>query len=183
MTLRRELLQAGAAAAAGSFAAGLQAAQSPEAQVPKKMKQDPLARLKALNARFIHNFVTNDVKSHSAMLHERFLSITAKGKKESREDYLKRWATGFDPKVVVYWDYRDEQLGIFGNVALVRATNKQVVRKDGVETSAMTTYTDTYLHEKGDWKCIQAQIGPVAPEYYPADETIVKKYVMGQIQE
>jgi len=47
----------------------------------------------------------------------------------------------------------------------------------------MTTYTDTYLDENGEWKCIQAQITTVAPEHYPGDETIVRKYIMGQIQE
>src|SRR5258706_12818573 len=137
------------------------------------MSVDQLPELRTLNARFIHNFVTNDVKSHSAMMHERFVSITSKGKKESREDYLKRWATGFDPQVIVYWDYRDEKISIFGNVALVRSTNKHVVRKGGVETTGMSTYTDTYLHEEGEWKCIQAHITTVAPEYYPGDETIV----------
>jgi ketosteroid isomerase-like protein len=147
------------------------------------MSTDPMPQLRALNARFIHNFVTNDVKSHDAMMHEKFLSITSTGKKESREDYLKRWATGFDPKRIVYWDYRDEKISIFGDVALVRSANRCVIRKDGVDTVGMTTYTDTYLCENGEWKCIQAQITAVAPEYFPGDETIVRKYIMGEIQD
>jgi hypothetical protein len=117
------------------------------------------------------------------MMHERFVNISSLGQRISREDYLKRWATGFDPKVIVYWDYRDEKISIFGNVGLVSSTNKRIVRRDGVETVGMTTYTDTYLDENGEWKCIQAQITTVAPEHYPGDETIVRKYIMGQIQE
>jgi ketosteroid isomerase-like protein len=147
------------------------------------MNSDSMRQLRALNARFIHNYVTNDVKSHDSMMHERFICVTPMGEKVSREDYLKAWATGFDPGVIVYWDYRDEKISIFGAVALVRSTNRKVIRKDAVETVGMTTYTDIYLCENGEWKCIQAQITAVAPEHYPGDETIVRKYIMGQIQD
>ena len=54
--------------------------------------------------------------------------------------------------------------------------------KDGVETVGMTMYTDAYVLEDGTWKCIQAQITPVAPAHYPPDETIVRKYVRGHAQ-
>jgi hypothetical protein len=64
----------------------------------------------------------------------------------------------------------------------VRSTNKHVVVQDGVETVGMTTYTDIYVEENGEWKCVQAQITPVSPANYPSDDTIVKKYVKGQLQ-
>ena len=54
--------------------------------------------------------------------------------------------------------------------------------KDGVETVGMTMYTDIYVRRDGAWKCIQAQITPVAPANYPPDETIVRKYIKGQAQ-
>jgi ketosteroid isomerase-like protein len=142
---------------------------------------DTMRELRALNARFIHNFITNDVASHDAITHERFICITAKGKREAKAPYLARWATGFDPEVIVYWDTRDEAISIFGDVALVRSTNKHTIRRDGRETTGMTTYTDTYLREGATWKCIQAQLTPVAPECWPGDETIVRKYVKGEI--
>jgi hypothetical protein len=143
------------------------------------MRHDALPELRALNARFIHNFVTNDVKSHDAIIHEAFVSILPNGGRQSRQDYLTRWATGFDPEVIVYWDYRDELITVIGDVALVRSTNKHVRRLNGADVTAMTTYTDTYLRENGTWKCIQAQITPVTPENYPGDHTIVRKYVKG----
>ncbi len=34
------------------------------------------AELRALNARFIHDFITNDVPSHDAILHKDFICIT-----------------------------------------------------------------------------------------------------------
>jgi Domain of unknown function (DUF4440) len=143
---------------------------------------DLMAELKALNARFIHNYVTNDVDSHDAMMHADFICIGPKGTRQNRADYLKQWATQFDPEVVVYWDVRDEVITIIDNVALVRSTNKRTIRRDGTETTSMSTYTDTYLFQKGQWKCIQAQIQTLPPESYPGDETIVSVYLKGKRQ-
>ncbi len=140
------------------------------------------AELRALNARFIHNFITNDVPSHDAILHKDFICITPAGARVSRADYLEEWATGFDPARILYFDYRDEKIDVFGNTALLRSTNKSIRIRDGVETTGMTMYTDTYVREDGAWKCVQAQITPMAPANYPPDETVVKKYVKGQLQ-
>jgi ketosteroid isomerase-like protein len=136
--------------------------------------------LRDLNARFIHNYITNDVPSHDAILHEGFICITPTGARVGRADYLKAWASGFDAGRIPYYDYRDEKIDVFGDTALVRSTNKRVSAQDGVETVAMTMYTDIYLRSDGAWKCIQAQITPVAPANYPPDDTIVRKYVRGQ---
>jgi ketosteroid isomerase-like protein len=137
------------------------------------------AELRALNARFIKNFITNDVPGHDAILHEGFICITPTGARVSRADYLKAWATGFDAACIPYFDYRDEKIDVFGDTALVRSTNRSVRVSGGVETIGMTMYTDTYVRERGQWKCIQAQITPVAPSNYPPDESIVRKYVRG----
>ena len=142
-----------------------------------------LRQLRALNARFINNFVTNDVPSHDQLTHADFVCITSAGGRVGKPAYLKRWATGFDPESIPYWDYRDESISVFGTTALVRSVNKHTVVKDGVETTGMTAYTDTYVQEAGDWKCIQAQSTPVAPEHYPGDETIVKKWIKGVPQQ
>ncbi len=146
------------------------------------MDSEAMRQLKALNARFINNYVTNDARSHDQLTHEDFVSIVSTGKRETKAEYITRWATGFDPEVITYWDYRDEFISIYGSMALVRATNKYTIVKDGKETTGMATYTDTYIQQDGEWKCVQAQIGPVTPENYPPDETIVKKYIKGQSQ-
>jgi len=140
------------------------------------------AELRALNARFIHNFITNDVPGHDAILHKDFICITPAGQRVSRADYLKAWATGFDAERIPYYDYRDEVINVVGNTALVRSTNKRVGLKDGVESVAMTMYTDIYVQQDGTWKCVQAQITPVAPANYPSDDTIVRSYVKGNPQ-
>jgi hypothetical protein len=138
-----------------------------------------LAELKALNARFIHNYVTNDVPSHDAMLHPDFLYIRSNGAKVDRATYLRNWATGFHPDAVPYWDTRDEQITLIGPVALVRSTNKFVEVENGVETTGMASYTDVYLYADGVWKCLQAQITMVSEPYWPADDTIVSVYLRG----
>jgi hypothetical protein len=138
-----------------------------------------ISDLRALNALFIENFVRNDVKSHDAILHADFIYIRSNGARMDRATYLKGWATGFDPHVIVYWDVRDELITLVGNVALVRATNKEIVRRDGRDTGAMSTYTDTYVYECGAWKCIQAQITPVAPDQEPGDDTVISIYING----
>lgn len=144
--------------------------------------KDALAELRRLNQTFIHNFVTNDVASHDAIIHERFTCISSDGSHSNRADYLHYWATGFDPDVILYWDYRDERITIFGDVALVGATNRWIRVRDGAEVVGMTTYTDTYLREGGRWRCIQAQLTAVQPAHYPPDSTIVRSYIRGQLQ-
>jgi len=156
------------------FSAGLLASQVCLAQ------NSDLAQLKKLNATFIHNFVTNDVASHDRIIHPDFICITGQGAWIDRADYLRQWATGFDPAVIVYWDYRSEKITVTGTTALVRAVNKYVMLRDGKEITGMTQYTDTYVKENGTWKCIQAQLTPVSPANYPGDETIVKKYINGK---
>lgn len=145
--------------------------------------EQTLATLKRLNARFIHNYVTNDVRSHDAILHPDFICVNSNGTRTNRVAYLKRWATGFDPDVVIYWDLRDENITVIGDLALVRATNKHTVRRNGQSVTGMTTYTDTYLKVDQRWLCVQAQLTPVAPGFEPSDETIRSIYINGILQE
>lgn len=145
--------------------------------------QTAISELRAMNARFIHNFVTNDAESHDQITHPDFVCITDKGEREPKSRYIERWARGFDPTVITYWDYRDESIAVFGSVALVRATNKHIVVQDGAETVGMTTYTDTYVRNGDRWTCIQAQLTPVEPEHYPPDASIVRRYIRGRLQD
>ena len=97
--------------------------------------------LRDLNKRFIHNFVTNDVVGHDAILHPEFIEIGSSGAQQDRASYLQEWATGFDPEIITYWDMRDERISIFGGVALVRATTKWVRQVNGAPVVGMTRYT------------------------------------------
>ncbi|MBL8309366.1 MAG: nuclear transport factor 2 family protein [Burkholderiales bacterium] len=138
--------------------------------------------LSTLNRRFIHNFVTNDVVAHDAILHPGFRAIYSAGNHIDRRSYLQQWATGFDPDVITYWDMRDQRIDVYGGVALVGATNKWVRVRAGVETLGMTCYTDTYVRAGDTWLCILAQLTPVALDNYPPDSTIIVKYLRGVLQ-
>jgi hypothetical protein len=133
---------------------------------------DELATLRELNQRFIHNFVTNDVAGHARLLHPEFVEIGSSGARQDRNAYLLEWATGFDPKVITYWDMRGEDIAVYGDVALVRASTKWI--RNGV--TGMTCYTDTYLRLGSRWLCVQAQLTPVAEKNYPPDSSIVCEY-------
>ena len=135
--------------------------------------------LKLLNAQFIENFVHNDVAAHDALLHPDFLYVGSTGNRVDRAAYLKNWATGFDPDVIIYWDVRDELITRVGDLALVRATNKEVSRINGRDVTCMWTYTDIYLYRFGAWSCLQAQISPVAEHHWPSDDTIISVYLRG----
>ena len=137
-------------------------------------QQTDLDVLKKLNARFIHNFVMSDTASHSRIIHRDFIHVSSEGKYTARKEYLENWVHGFDG--IVYWDYRDEDIRIFGSTALIHSQNKCISIKDGKEQVSYWMYTDTYIKENGEWKCIQAQIAKVAPQNAAADETIVRMY-------
>jgi hypothetical protein len=141
-----------------------------------RAQHDELAKLKELNATFIHNFVTNDTASHNKIIHKDFVYISSSGRVVPRDEYMKNWAHGYDAKVYKYWDYRDEAIRIFGNTALVRSLDKYTVVENGKDITGMTIYTDTYIKENGEWKCVQAQITNVDPKYYRGDDKILRKY-------
>lgn len=139
-----------------------------------QVNDNDLQQLKTLNATFINNFVTEDTASHSKIIHQDFVCISSDGSVTNRKDYLNWWMNGFDG--YEYWDYRDENIKIFGSTALVHSKNKYVLIRDGKEITGMSMYTDTYVKENGQWKCVQAQITKLSPENYSGDETIVRKY-------
>jgi hypothetical protein len=145
-------------------------------------EQHDLKLLRELNAKFIHNFVTNDVAAHDAIIHPVFRTVTSLGGHMDRAAYLTEWATGFDPDVIPYWDMRNERITLLGDVALVTATTKYLRVLGGVETVGMTCYTDTYVRTARVWLCVLAQLTPVARENYPSDDTIVVRYIRGQLQ-
>lgn len=127
----------------------------------EKIKNTDKENLSALNALFIQNFLKQDVKSHSEIIHPDFVCIESNGAIVSRETYLKNWATDHDNSGYTSFTYTNEHIRIFGNTALVRAKTIYTKNVNGKPVTGYTIYTDTYLNENGRWKCIQVQITPV----------------------
>jgi ketosteroid isomerase-like protein len=117
-----------------------------------------MEQLKALNAQFIKNWVTSDTVKHNEIIHKDFVYISSSGKVVDRKQYMKNWAKGYNPKVDKSFEYKNEHIRIFGNMALVRS-NTYFSRTDkGKTLHGQTVYTDTYIKENGRWYCVQAQI-------------------------
>jgi ketosteroid isomerase-like protein len=119
------------------------------------------AQLSVLNAQFIKNFLNQDVKAHSEIIHDNFVCIESSGAIVSRDEYLKNWATDFDNSGYTSFAYTDELIRIFGPMALVRAKTVYTKNTDGKKVEGYTIYTDTYIKETGKWQYVQVQITPV----------------------
>lgn len=145
------------------------------------MTEETIKTLTDLNARFIDNFIARNSVAHDAIIHQRFLCIMPDGAKLTRAPYLEYWATAFDPETLIYFDYRDESISLFGNTALVRSATKYVRLAEGEKKEGMNIYTDTYLLEGGTWLCVQAHLTPVAAQHYPGDETIIRAWTNGTL--
>lgn len=117
--------------------------------------------LSELNARFIQNFINQDTVAHSKIIHNNFVCIEGSGAIVNRETYLKNWATDYENSGYTSFRYSEECIRIFGNIALVRSKTTCTANSGDKITEGYTIYTDTYLKENGDWKCVQVQITPV----------------------
>lgn len=117
--------------------------------------------LSKLNARFIKNYITGDVKAHNEIIHKDFVCIENNGSIIGREEYLKNWATDYKNSRVESFTYTNEFIRIFGNTALVRSASVYTKMKDGQPVNGYSVYTDTYIKENGRWYCVQAQMTPV----------------------
>jgi hypothetical protein len=121
-------------------------------------------KLSELNKQFIRNFINHDVKSHNEIIHRNFVCIEGDGSIVDRETYMMNWATDFTNSGYTSFSYGDEQIRLFGNVALVRSKTTYTKIVHGKNITGHSVYTDTYIKENGRWWCVQAQITPVKNE-------------------
>jgi len=124
-------------------------------------EQNDRTMLSALNKQFIRNFITNDADAHDKIIHKDFVCIENSGEIVDRKRYIDEWRHGYNPAILSSFTAGEEHIRLFGNIALVRSKTTHVKKINGVDTTGHTIYTDTYLKENGEWKCVQAQITPV----------------------
>jgi len=119
------------------------------------------AMLSALNRQFIDNFIHADAARHDKLIHRDFVCIQGNGAIVGRAEYIKGWADSYSKNGYTSFAITDEVIRIFGNTALVRSKTVYTKTVGGTEMRGNSIYTDTYLKEDGEWKCVQAQITPV----------------------
>ena len=127
----------------------------------KTQQNGDIEQLSTLNVQFIKNFIANDTISHNQIIHKDFIYISSSGKIVNRDEYMKAWAHGWDDKIDKSFDYKDEEIRIFGNMALVRSNIFFSRIEKGKIVHRENVYTDTYIKENGRWWCVQAQITEV----------------------
>ena len=121
------------------------------------------ATLLSINRQFIKNFLNNDTLEHNKIIHpSNFLFIGTNGKLLDRNDYMQAWAHGYDKTITQKFDLEEVQVRIFDNMALIVAKTKDIKIKDGGYVTGETRYTDTYIKEKGEWRCVQVQLTRVS---------------------
>ena len=122
------------------------------------------ATLITINRQFIKNFLNNDTVEHTRIIHSDFLFIGKDGSLHDRKEYMAGWAHGYDQKVIPEFVLEEVQVRIFGDLALIVAKTRDKTTKDGQWTTGETRYTDTYIKEKGEWKCVQVQLTRMPPQ-------------------
>jgi len=116
------------------------------------------ATLISINRQFIQNFLNNDTVEHTRIIHPDFLFIGKDGSLHDRNEYMAGWAHGYDQKVIPEFVLEEVQVRIFGDMALIVAKTRDKTMKEGQWAIGETRYTDTYIKEKGEWKCVQVQL-------------------------
>ena len=124
----------------------------------KDVQSSDMDQLKTLNAQFIRNWVTSDTVKHNQIIHKDFVYVSSSGKIVDRDQYMKNWAKGYNPKVDKSFEYKNEFIRIFGNMALVRSNTSFSWVEKGKTHYGQNVYTDTYVKENGRWYCVQAQV-------------------------
>jgi hypothetical protein len=121
------------------------------------------ATLILINRQFIMNFLNNDTVEHNRIIHpSNFLFIGTNGKLLGRKEYMQAWAHGYDKTIMPEFTLEEVRVRIFDNMALIVARTKDKKVKDGEYVTGETRYTDTYIKEKGEWKCVQVQLTRIA---------------------
>jgi len=122
---------------------------------------DDKQTLSELNTLYIKNFVTADTEKHNKLLHKDFICIQSNGTIIDKQEYLKGLVTGYKDSGYTSFSIGEEDIRVLGNVALVRSKTTYTKQMEGGTIEGHSVYTDTYIKEKGEWVCIQAQITPV----------------------
>jgi ketosteroid isomerase-like protein len=125
-------------------------------------QQTDSAALSALNHQFIDNFIRMDTLKHSTLIDPDFVCIQNDGTIMGRDEYLRGWATAYGKMGYTSFSITDEEIRIFGTTALIRAKTVFTKNIDGRHIAGNSVYTDTYVKRPEGWKCVSAQITPVA---------------------
>ncbi|HEV2354096.1 MAG TPA: nuclear transport factor 2 family protein [Puia sp.] len=111
--------------------------------------------LKALNAQFIHGYITKDTAKLSHIFADDFLLINPSGKRFSKRDILKGFATS---PHFIRCEVDTVEVRLYGTVGLVFARAVFTTSDKGKKTTGKTSYLDVYRKRRGRWVAIAAHV-------------------------
>ncbi len=115
--------------------------------------------LRRINEQFIRNYLNNDTIGHNKIIHPtKFLLIRSDGSLMNRRDYMLEWSHGYDKDNMPEFAMLDPIIRVFGDMAVIVAKTKFKYKKNGEWIIGESRYSDTYIRENGEWRCVHVQL-------------------------
>jgi uncharacterized protein (TIGR02246 family) len=111
--------------------------------------------LKALNAAFIHGYMTKDTAKLSPIFADDFILINPSGKRRNKQEVLNGFVTS---PHFLSCEVDTVEVRLYGTIGLVLARAVFTSEDKGKKTSGKTDYLDVYEKRKGRWVAIAAHV-------------------------
>lgn len=133
----------------------LLAAVSARAAEPEKTTGDEIARIRALENAWNEAEVHHDVKALSILLGDSFSYTDDDGSFMDKALWLTRIGSGVDEYDAL--GNSKTEIHVFGVAAVVVGEYHEKVKLAGKMVSRSGRFTDTWIQQKGQWKCVASQ--------------------------
>jgi len=124
-----------------------------------KESRNDVADLTRINEQFIRNYLNNDTVAHNKIIHpDKFLIIKSDGSLMNRRDYMLEWSKGYNKETIPEFQMLDPIVRVFGDMAVITAKTRFKYQKEGKWLIGESRYSDTYIRENGQWRCVHVQL-------------------------
>jgi ketosteroid isomerase-like protein len=111
--------------------------------------------LKALNAAFIHGYMTRDTASLSPIFADDFILINPSGQRRTRQEVLNGFISS---PHFLSCDVDTVEIRLYGTIGLVLARAVFTTDENGKKTTGKTNYLDVYEKRKDRWVAVAAHV-------------------------
>jgi ketosteroid isomerase-like protein len=125
----------------------------------KKAVVNDEAALKAIEDKWDAASVKGDVNTLGQIFHDSFISTNTEGVVHTKAEMLNEIKSG----AVKYESSKVEDLKFFlyGNAAVVTGKWSGKVIEQGKPVESAERFTDMFIKEKGQWRCVAAHASPI----------------------
>jgi ketosteroid isomerase-like protein len=111
--------------------------------------------LKALNAAFIHGYMTRDTAKVSPIFADDFILINPSGQRRNRQEVLNGFISS---PHFLSCDVDTVEIRLYGTIGLVLSGAVFTIDDNGKQTTGKTNYLDVYEKRKGRWVAVAAHV-------------------------